>query len=235
MYKLDLAGRTAVVTGGGRGIGRHIADALVTCGAAVAVIGRNKASLEEATAEIGGACHPYVCDVRDPASISQTAEAIALDLGAPEIVVNNAATGWAQTRLVDMELDMWHDILDTNLTGPFLVTKAFLPAMMDRNGGDIIMIGSTSALKGDPGHAAYAATKFGLRGLAQALFYEVRDHNIRVSMVNPSATDTGDDVDQQTGSGVRMHAADVAATVVHICGLPRRTLIHEVNLWGTNP
>ena len=107
--------------------------------------------------------------------------------------------------------------------------------MMDRRAGDIIMIGSTTALKGDAGYGAYSASKFGLRGFAQALFYEVRDHDIRVSMINPSATDKSEDFDQQTGAGVRLHAADVAATVIHVCGLPRRTLIHEVNLWGTNP
>lgn len=235
MYKVDLAGRIAVVTGGGRGIGRHVADALVTCGAKVALLGRNKATLDEACEDIGGPCSGYVCDVRDAGAVGAVAEAMSLDLGAPDIVVNNAAVGWNPTRLVDMELDMWRDTLDTNLTGAFLVTKAFLPAMIDRNSGDVIMIGSTSALKGDPGHSAYAASKFGLRGLAQALFYEVRDHNIRVSMVNPSATNKSEDFDQQTGAGVRMHAADVAATVIHICGLPRRTLIHEVNLWGTNP
>ena len=163
------------------------------------------------------------------------AEAVSLDLGAPDIVINNAATGWASTRLVDMELDMWRDTMDTNLTGVFLVTKAFLPAMIDRGRGDVVMIGSTSGLKGDPGFSAYAASKFGLRGLAQSLFYEVREHNVRVSMVNPSATDKGEDFDRRTGAGVHLHAADVAATVIHICGLPRRTLIHEVNLWGTNP
>lgn len=235
MYKVDLSGRTAVVTGGARGIGRHIADALVTCGATVALVGRNKASLDEATEDIGGACHGYVCDLRDPQSVEAMAEAVALDHGAPDILVNNAATGGGSAHLVDMDLDRWRDILDTNLTGAFLVTKAFLPGMIGRNAGDIVMIGSTSGLKGDPGHSAYAASKFGLRGLAQALFYEVRAHNIRVSMVNPSATDKGDDIDQQTGAGVRMHAADVAATVVHVCGLPRRTVIHEVTMWGTNP
>lgn len=235
MYKVDLSGRIALITGGGRGIGLHIADALATCGATVALVGRNKTSLDEAMEDIGESCHGYVCDVRNPESIASLAESVSLDLGAPDILINNAAIGWTPTPVVEMDLDMWRDTLDTNLTGPFLIAKAFLPAMIDRKAGDIVMIGSTSALKGDPGHSAYAASKFGLRGLAQALFYEVRDQNIRVSMVNPSATAKGDDIDRQTGAGVRMHAADVAATVVHICGLPRRTLIHEVNLWGTNP
>lgn len=235
MYKVDLSGRIALVTGGGRGIGYHIADALAACGATVAITGRSKSTLDAACEEIGDTCHGYVCDIRDPQAISAMAESVSLDLGAPDILVNNAATGWAPTPLVDTSLDMWRDVMDTNLTGTYLVTKALLPAMIDRAAGDVIMIGSTSALKGDPGFTAYAASKFGLRGMAQALFYEVRKHNVRVSMVNPSATAKGDDFDEQTGEGVRMHAADVAATVVHLCGLPRRTLVHEVNLWGTNP
>lgn len=235
MYKVDLSGRTAVVTGGGRGIGRHIAQALATCGASVALVGRNKAALDEAMADIGESCHGYVCDLRDPGSVAGLSETVALDLGAPDILVNNAAVAPVPTPLVDMDLDMWRDVLDTNLTGAFLATKAFLPAMIDRNAGDIVMIGSTSGLKGDAGRSAYAASKFGVRGLAQALFYEVREQNIRVSLVNPSSAEKGDDLNRQTGAGVRLHAADVAATVVHVCGLPRRTLVHEVNLWGTNP
>lgn len=235
MYGVDLSGRVAVVTGGGRGIGRHIAAGLEGAGARVAILGRGKSALDETVGEIDGDCSAYVCDIRDPAAIENAAERVTLDLGPPDILVNNAALSPGGVPVETMPQDMWRDVLNTNLTGTFLVTQAFLPAMLERGHGDIVMIGSTSGLKGDPGWAAYAASKFGLRGFAQALFYEVRDRNVRVTVVNPSSTSTEDDIDASEGAGVRMHAADVAATVVQSCALPHRTVVQEISLWATNP
>jgi 3-oxoacyl-[acyl-carrier protein] reductase len=110
-----------------------------------------------------------------------------------------------------------------------------LPGMIERNRGDIFMISSTSGKKGDPGMAAYAATKFGLQGFSQALQYEVRNHNVRVMVLNPSSINTGPDTEPTEGPGLRLHAADLAATIVHLCGLPRRTLVRDMDVWGTNP
>lgn len=230
----NLNDKIAVVTGGSRGIGRHIAGALVDAGATVAITGRDEATLRASAAALGGRCRAYICDQRDSRAIKAMAEAVVRDIGVPDILVNNAASmAWGP--VAEMTLEQWNSVIETNLTGVFLTTKAFVPGMVARNRGDIFMIGSMSGKKGDPGASAYAASKFGLQGFSQALLYEVRTHNIRVMVLNPSHVETGRDDGRPYGKGVYLHAADIAATVVHLARLPGRTMIRDMDLWGTNP
>jgi 3-oxoacyl-[acyl-carrier protein] reductase len=127
-------------------------------------------------------------------------------------------------------------VIATNLTGAFLVTHFALAGMIQRRRGSIVFVSSTSGKRGDPGTSAYAASKFGLMGLAHSLLYEVRRHDIRVIVVSPSAIDTGREIPEpQAVAGVKPHASDVAATVLHCLTLPGRTLLREVEIWGTNP
>lgn len=235
MYTVDLSGRIAVVTGGSRGIGRFIAEALHVVGAKVAITGREATTLETEANEIGENCFPFVCDQRNAEAIGIMAGQVNDELGAPDILVNNAGIMPGGVSVVELRLDQWNDTIATNLTGAFLVTQAFLPGMIEKRGGDIFMMSSTSGKKGDPGWAAYSATKFGLQGFAQSLVQEVRSLNIRVSVLNPSTVSTDPDVGSTEGEGLHIHAADVAATVVHLCGLPRRTMVRDIDIWGTNP
>ncbi len=229
-----LRGKVAVVTGGSRGIGRFIAAALHEAGANVAITSRHEDACLRAAAAIGERCHPFACDQRDPAAIAKLALEVSQQLGAPDILVNNAAVGRAAS-VLETSLEMWHEIIETNLTGVFLTCQAFLPLMLDKDRADIVMIGSMSGKKGDPGMAAYAASKFGLQGFAQALLYEVRQSNIRVMVLNPSSVDKDDDDGPRSGPGLHLHAADLAATVVHLVTLPGRTMIRDLDVWGTNP
>lgn len=235
MYNVDLTGKFAVVTGGSRGIGYHVAQALSAAGARVAITGRNLDTLQEAAEDIGEQCHPYVCDQKVPKAIQELAEAVLAEHGSPDILVNNAASISAGRAVVDLPLKAWCETIDTNLTGVFLTTQVFLPGMIERESGDIFMISSMSGKKGDRGWAAYCASKFGLQGLSQCLQYEVRGRNIRVMVVNPSSVNTDHDVGPTEGPGLHLHAADIAATLVHMCGIPRRTLIRDMDIWGTNP
>ncbi|MBI5093928.1 MAG: SDR family NAD(P)-dependent oxidoreductase [Candidatus Hydrogenedentes bacterium] len=234
MREEDLNGTVAVVTGGSRGIGRHIAEALCKAGATVAITGRHKETLNAVEKELGAACHGYVCDQRDPAAVRTMAERVQADWGAPDILVNNAGR-MLGGRVADMPLAEWNEVIETNLTGVFLTTQAFLPGMMQRNRGDIFMISSMSGKKGDAGAAAYAASKFGLQGFSQALLYEVRKHNIRVMVLNPSSVNTSPDLGREFGEGEHLHAADLAAMIVHLARLPGRTLFRDMDVWGTNP
>ena len=223
-----------VVTGASRGIGKHIARAFHEAGATVAITGREQGALTATARDIGGRCHPFVCDQRYPAAIEAMAKAVLSQLGAPHVLVNNAGI-YHGKHVVDMSLEYWNDIIGTNLTGVFLVTRAFLPGMIERGRGDIFMISSMSGKKGDPSTAAYNASKFGLQGFSQALCYEVRKHNIRVMVLNPSSVNTLDELGPEYGKGLHLHAADLASTIVHIAKLPGRTLIRDMDIWGTNP
>jgi NAD(P)-dependent dehydrogenase (short-subunit alcohol dehydrogenase family) len=235
MIHSDLSDRVAVVTGASRGIGKHIAAALHRAGASVAITGRRAETLEAAARATGERCRPYVCDQRAPEAIEAMAQAVVADLGAPDILVNNAAAVKLGTRVAELPLEVWNKVIDTGLTGVFLTPRAFLPAMFKKERADIFMISSMSGKKGDPGGAAYAACKFGLQGFSQALMYEVRGQNIRVMVLNPSSVDTGEDTGPRFGKGLYLHAADIAATIVHLACLPGRTMIRDMDIYGTNP
>jgi len=167
--------------------------------------------------------------------MGELATVVHTELGTVDILVNNAAALSSSKPVDSMSLETWNEVIETNLTGVFLTTRAFLPGMLEKNRGDIFMISSMSGKKGDPGAAAYAASKFGVQGFSQALMYEVRQHNIRVMVLNPSAVDTSPDEGPKEGPGLYLHAADIGSTVVHLACLPGRTLIRDLDIWGTNP
>jgi 3-oxoacyl-[acyl-carrier protein] reductase len=234
MTQATLEGKLAVVTGASRGIGRHIARALHAAGATVVITGRKTDTIHDAAASVGERCHAHVCDQRDPESITAFADKVINAHGAPDLLVNNAGA-MIYGPVMDLTLEQWNQTLETNLTGTFLMTRAFLPGMIERDRGDIVMISSMSGKKGDAGAAAYNASKFGLQGFSQALNYEVRGHNIRVMVLNPSSVDTSETPGAPHGKGLHLHAADIAATIVHLATLPGRTLIRDMDIWGTNP
>lgn len=234
MYKENLSEKFAIVTGASRGLGKHIAEALYAAGAKVAITGRNKKTIEAAAKEIGEEVYPFVCDHGDPDSIRKFAKKVIKEHGTPDILVNNAGL-MIFGPVIDFSLADWDKMLNTNLRGVFLTTQAFLPGMIENNRGDIYMISSMSGKKGNAGTAGYNASKFGLQGFSQALLYEVRQHNIRVSVLNPSSINNDADTDAKEGPGLHLHAADIAATIVHLCYMPGRTLIRDMDIWGTNP
>ncbi len=234
----SLRDQVALVTGGGTGIGRQIALALGNAGATVCVAGRRREPLEAVVAELearDARGRAQVADVRDPRSVQELVEGCERELGAVDLLVNNAAT-FARGPVAQLDPARWNDVIATNLSGAFLVTRAVLPGMMQRRKGSIVFVSSTSGKRGDANASAYSASKFGLMGLAQSLLYEVRRHDIRVVVVSPSAIDTSRDAPDPTRvQGATAHAADVAETVVHCLTLPPRALIRDVEIWGTNP
>lgn len=231
---MRMQGRHAVVTGASRGIGFAIARALHEAGARVSMTGRDAHTIEEAAASVGERASAFVCDQRDPRAIESMAAAVLARTGDPDVLVNNAGVMRGGS-VLDTTLEAWSEVIDTNLTGVFLTTRAFLPAMLRRPRGDIFMISSMSGKKGDPGAGAYAASKFGLQGFSQALMYEVRKQNIRVMVLNPSSVAKDEADVAEFGKGLYLHARDIAATVVHLAQLPGRTMIRDMDIFGTNP
>ena len=191
MGRLD--GRVAaIITGAARGIGRGIAVAFAREGAVLALVDRDERMLEEAreTCSASGA-EPIAiaADVSDPEGVERMVDRTLTELGGVHILVNNAGVCSAST-VADMELDEWRRIIDTDLTGVFLCTKAVLPAMMSRRYGRIISIGSQLALKGSATMAHYCAAKSGVHGFTRALAYEVAPYNITANVIAPGPIET---------------------------------------------
>lgn len=187
-----LDGKVAIVTGGATGIGKAIALKLAQSGAKVAIASRNQSKVERAAAEISPQSLPIRAvsmDVRDKTAVANAVEAIASDWGAIHILVNNAGIS-GLSMISDLDDSRWYDIIDTNLHGLYLVTKAVLRHMPDHAGGRVINISSVLGKFGVPGYTAYCTTKHGMIGFTRALALEVVDRGVTVNSICPGWVDT---------------------------------------------
>ena len=190
---MDFSGQTALVTGGSSGIGLGLARQLARLGARVIVVARDPQRLEEALASLPASKHghhlAFSTDVSEPAQVSQMAETVIEQAGVPDLLINNAGVahpGYVQ----ELDLDIFHWMMDVNYYGAVHVTKAFLPGMFARRSGHIVNIASTAGFAGVFGYTAYSGSKFALRGFSEALRAELKPYSITVSIVYPSDTDT---------------------------------------------
>ncbi|HEX9990407.1 MAG TPA: SDR family NAD(P)-dependent oxidoreductase [Chloroflexia bacterium] len=189
---LILAGRRAVITGAGRGIGRAIALAFAEAGADVAITARTASDLEVVAREIEGMDRrgvPVVCDVTDAEQVSEMALRVKEELGRVDILVNNAGHA-ASHKFLGHPDELWHEMLLTNLTSVYYVSKAFAPMMVEQKWGRIINIASIAARVGDKYVAAYTAAKHGVLGLTRSLATELISHNVTVNAICPGYVDT---------------------------------------------
>ena len=184
-----LAGRHALVTGAGRGIGAAIAQRLAAEGARVTLVSRSERQLQETAAPLGEAAQCIVADMTDLHAVSRAFKSAADSFGPVDILINNA--GKAQSApLQRTSEELWHSLIAVNLTGTFHGIRAVLPAMLERKFGRIVSIASTAGLRGYPYVAAYCASKHGVIGLTRALALEVAQRNITVNAVCPGYTET---------------------------------------------
>lgn len=187
-----LLGRIAVVTGASRGLGRAIALALSEAGAEIALVARDVSALRLVAARIrrsGGVAEAYGCDVTDEAQVAELALAINERFGRADILVNNAGLN-VREPVARFTLADWRRVLDTNLTGPFLLCRALLPSLRGRGYGRIINLTSIMSHVSLPGRAAYSASKAGLLGFTRALALELAAEGITVNGISPGPVAT---------------------------------------------
>jgi 3-oxoacyl-[acyl-carrier protein] reductase len=193
MQEQQFAGKVALVTGGGRGIGAAIARRIAALGAATVICGRTQGHIEETAAQInsaGGRSVAMACDVSDWSSVSALAGKVEREFGKLDILVNNAGIGGFASPLHQLPPEKWDAILNTNLRGVFYMIRAFVPMLMKAGGGHIINISSIAGKNALPNGAAYAASKWGLNGLSYSVAEELRGQKIRVAVICPGSTDT---------------------------------------------
>ena len=179
----DLAGRTAVVTGGGSGLGAAIARSLHAAGARVIVVGRDAEKLDRVVADLGSRARGMTCDVSDPASVDRLREQLA-DTEV-SILVNNAGIPGPVAALTDIEVDDWDEVFDVNVRGTFLMCRALLPGMIARGDGDVINVASVSGKRPLAHRTPYCASKMAVIGLTSTLAFEVGLAGVRVNTLSP--------------------------------------------------
>ena len=226
--------KVAVVTGGNRGIGRGVVEALVAEGATVALTARSAEAAEAAAREIGKASRGYACDVRREDQVTRLFDRVAADLGGADILVNNAGVG-VFGPLADMKTEDWKAVIETNLDGVFYCCRAAIPQMRRRGGGYILNVSSLAGKNAFPNGTAYNASKFGLNGLSEALMQEVRYDNIRVSYLMPGSVATEFGRGAPDKSGWALEPGDVALVVVELLRSPARALFSRVEMRPSKP
>ena len=235
---MDPQGRTALVTGGSKGIGLGVAEAMVDAGMDVVITARTEADVRSAedalNARGAGRALGVTCDVRD---LDQQRAAVATTLetfGRLDVLIANAGVGHFAS-IADLEPDAWHRVLDTNLTGVFYSIKAALDPLVAAE-GLVVTIGSLAGTNFFEGGAAYNASKFGLAGFSQAVMLDLRRHGVRVSTIMPGSVAThfggggpGD------ADAWKIQPEDVGTLVMELVRMPARTLPSKIEVRPSRP
>src|SRR5689334_5990992 len=222
-----LDGKTAIVTGGTRGIGRAISEGLLDAGAAVAICGRDHETTARAVEEMSsrGRVYGQAADVAEASAVSNFFQFADQKLGRIDVLVNNAGVGKFR-KVSDLTIEEWRTVIATNLDGVFYCCREALQRFSGQNGGYVINISSLAGKNAFAGGAAYNASKFGLNGLSEALMLDHRYDNVRLSYIMPGSVAT--DFGSGGGDDWKIHPSDIAQIVLDLLRLPERTLVSRV-------
>ncbi|HHE64865.1 MAG TPA: SDR family NAD(P)-dependent oxidoreductase [Bacteroidetes bacterium] len=232
---MKLKNSRILITGGSSGLGKAMAVALVEQGANVVITGRDKEKLEKVANDIG--CTALHFDVGNYDSIAENAAKAIELLGGLDVLINNAGIG--EFALVDeLTVDQFEKIFTTNVFGLAMLSQEVIKYFKIQNKGNIINIGSTAAAKGFAYGTVYAASKFALRGMTECWQAELRKHNIRVMLVNPSEVPTAFNVSdraEKADEPKKLTPVEIAHSIVSVLSMDDRGFIPELAVWATNP
>lgn len=232
---MDLKGAKIILTGGSSGIGKATAIALAAKGANLLITGRNKQKLVDVANELN--CKYILLDSANINEIpGQCKEAVDM-LGGVDVLINNAGIGTFD--LIDeVKMDDFQNIYNTNVFGVAMISQEIIKHFKKQNKGNIINIGSTAATKGFAHGTVYASSKFALRGMTQCWQAELRKHNVRVMLVNPSEVPTafgqGDRTERELVDN-KLHPEEIAHMIVANLAMNDRGFVPELGVWATNP
>lgn len=237
---IELKGKKAIVTGGGRGLGRAVALALAAEGVQVGVCGRNKETLKETVDQLnqlGAEATFAVLDVSDQKNVEKGVDELAKSLGGVDILINNAGIGQFGN-LMEISPNDFKTVFNTNFFGVYYVARAVYPYLKKSGQGDVVNVASTAGLKGGAGMSAYAASKAAVISLSQSMMAEWRKDDIRVITLTPStiATELSISGGLTDGNPEKvLQPEDFAEWVIDILKMNRRALIANGSIFSTNP
>jgi 3-oxoacyl-[acyl-carrier protein] reductase len=232
---MKLQGATALVTGGSSGIGFSIAKTLIDAGARVAITGRDEKKLYKAAESLNAVA--IRADVSNEADVQRTLREVLQAFGHLDILINNAGFGVFK-KLVEMDKASFDAVFATNVTGAMLMGREAAKHFIQRNGGNIVNICSTASLRGAPNGTAYYASKFALRGMTECWRGELRQHNIRVFLVNPSEVLTNFGTAAgftQKDNPTKLRGEDIAHMIKGALEMDDRGFTPELTVFATNP
>jgi NAD(P)-dependent dehydrogenase (short-subunit alcohol dehydrogenase family) len=235
---VNLNGKAAIVTGGTKGIGFAIAEALSKAGANVYICGRNEMELASAADRLSvtGKTAAGICDVRSEDQVREMLDSVREVFGGVDILVNNAGIGIMGKTVEEISGDEFRQTLETNLFGVFYACHHAIPLMKKRGGGYIINISSLAGQNPHPRMAAYNASKFGLNGFSEALMQEVRHDNIKVTYICPGSVNTYFGGDTPTDEkDWQLQPADIAQIVMGLFSMDERALPSKVEVRPSRP
>ena len=233
-----LKNKTALVTGGSKGIGYAVAEALLSEGAGVMICARKESELKSAVERLSkkGNVAGVICDVRDDAQVRETLDKCVASFGGVDILVNNAGIGYFGKTVEQISPDEFRQTLETNLYGVFYFCHHAIPLMKKRGGGYIINVSSLAGQNPHPKMAAYNASKFALNGFTEALMQEVRQDDIKVSYICPGSVNTefgGDEAGPE--KAWQLQPPDIADAILYLLRGDKRALPSKIEIRPSKP
>lgn len=229
-----LAGKTAIVTGGGKGLGKTLARFLLEAGMNVAICGRTETAVKQTVKQFDvlfpGNIIGQVCDVSKSAGVASFVRKVKDTFGELHVLINNSGFG-KETLIWETSEEDWDEVMDTNVKGAFLLCKEVVPHMINNKEGYIINIASQAALNGYANAGVYCASKFAMVGLGKALQEEVRPYGIHVHSLNPALIQSQKAETEKVDNGL-IQNEDLGNMVVYLLSQPRRLKIDNIGLWG---